>query len=150
MKTRRLILSLVVILLGVAGSLAVLTAFAGAVSAERFNLEAFDSAQVGKEPSDADVLPLRFPYGDWPWFAQDEIFISPEPPMPDGPVEICVEVVNDDPINSHQGLLQFGVAPLGIGVPFNTIDARELLVAAASTCLHLRGVDASGSGVVGV
>ena len=48
--------------------------------------------------------------------------------MPGTPAEICAGVVNDDQESGHIGSLQFGVAPLGIGVPYIPIGTVEFLV----------------------
>jgi hypothetical protein len=48
-----------------------------------------------QQSASPDQLPLRFPSGDWPWYAQGEIFLNPEPPIPGVPAEICAGV-NDD------------------------------------------------------
>jgi hypothetical protein len=91
-----------------------------------------DTIQRSASP---EALPLRFPSGDWPWYAQGEIYLDPEPAMPGSPVEICVKVVNDDPTFSHTATLQFGTAPLGICVPYNPIGNVEFSVPASGIAM---------------
>jgi hypothetical protein len=94
----------------------------GAISEDRGIPEAL------QQPVSPDQLPLRFPDGNWPWYAQGEIFLNPEPPIPGVPAEICAGVVNDDLNAAHVALLQFGVAPLGIGVLYLPIETVEVVV----------------------
>lgn len=66
-----------------------------------------------------DVLPpVTFPDGPWPWYAQEEISLNPEPPMLGQPVEICVEVVSHDMSNVNIVTLLFGVTEFGISDMF--------------------------------
>ena len=78
----------------------------------------------------APVVPLLidFPPSPEPWYAQDEIHVHPEPVIPGHPVEICVEVINTDPTAPGVAVLEFGVAPLGIGLLYEHIGAVELEV----------------------
>ncbi len=138
MNQKRIFRSFKSISLGVALSLIMLASSASGMPNTGIASEAPELDQEIRQPGSIDELPLRFPSGNWPWYAQDEILITPEPPMPDAPVEFCVEVVNDDPLGSHTAMLQFSVAPLGFGVPYQLIDERELVVPAAqaaSTCV---------------
>ena len=122
-------LILFVALLGLSASFILITAFAQANS-----ISTADS-EVPNRSASPEALPLRFPIGDWPWYAQGEIYLNPEPPIPGSPAEICVKVANDDPQLSHIATLQFGVAPLGIGVPYNPIGNIELEVPAAGIAM---------------
>ncbi len=138
MNQTRIFRSFKSVSLGVVLSLMLLASSASGMPNTGIASEAPELEQEIRQPGSIDELPLRFPSGNWPWYAQEEIFVNPEPPMPDGPVEICVEIVNDDPQNAHLGVLQFGVTPLGFGVPYQFIDQRELEVPpaqAASTCV---------------
>ncbi|MBN1640986.1 MAG: hypothetical protein JXA09_07105, partial [Anaerolineae bacterium] len=72
--------------------------------------------------------PVVFPEGPWPWYAQDEISVYPEPPLAGQPTEICAQVVNVDPLHAHWALLEFAIADFGIGLPFEAIDAVEVIV----------------------
>jgi len=45
-------------------------------------------------PVAADDPPVTFPKVDWPWYAQGEISVHPEPPIPHRPAHVCAEVVN--------------------------------------------------------
>ena len=74
--------------------------------------------------------PIVFPGGDWPWYAQGEIGVSPEPPIARQPTQICVDVVNSDPENPHEVVVEIGVAHFGIGIPFTPIGHVPLTVAA--------------------
>ncbi len=47
--------------------------------------------------------PVTFPDGDWPWYAQEEITVLPEPPIAGQPTELCAEVVNHDVLNPSSG-----------------------------------------------
>ena len=71
---------------------------------------------------------VTFPEGDWPWYAQEEITVLPEPPIAGRPTELCAEVVNHDAINDYPVVLEFSVSRLGIGMPFYTVGAVEILV----------------------
>jgi hypothetical protein len=130
MKHRRTHLLLFVIILGLSASFVLLTAFAQANPLSGVISEEVGITDTSQGSAFPEALPLRFPIGDWPWYAQGEIYLHPEPPMPGSPAEICAEVVNDDTQADHTALLQFGVAPLGIGVPYNPVGSAEVLVPA--------------------
>jgi hypothetical protein len=73
----------------------------------------------------------------WPEYAQTEITLDPEPPIPGRPVEICAWVINtsDTP---QTVTVDFGVANFGIGLPFTPIDSRTITVppfSRAKTCV---------------
>ncbi len=71
--------------------------------------------------------PVVFPEGDWPWYAQGEITVHPEPPVAGQPTELCAEVVNTS--DESQGVvIEFSVADFGIGMPFEPVGEAELLV----------------------
>jgi hypothetical protein len=72
--------------------------------------------------------PVTFPGGDWPWYAQGEIFVHPEPPLVGEPTQLCAEVVNHDPANAHWVGIEFAVANFGIGLPFHPVGHAEVLV----------------------
>jgi hypothetical protein len=72
--------------------------------------------------------PIDFPGGDWPWYAQGEISVSPEPPLVGQPTHICGEVVNYDPTHPHTVTLEFAVANFGIGLPFSPIGHTDVTV----------------------
>ncbi|MGD8585530.1 MAG: hypothetical protein PVJ75_09280, partial [Chloroflexota bacterium] len=71
---------------------------------------------------------ITFPSGPWPWYAQEEIFLNPEPPLAGQPTEICAEVVNQDQAQPYPAHLVFGIAPLGIGLPFEPVGAADIEV----------------------
>ena len=77
--------------------------------------------------------PVTFPGGDWPWYAQGEISVDPEPPIAGQPTKLCAQVVNNDPSLPQEVTLEFSVANFGIGLPFQPVGATELLVPAGST-----------------
>ena len=122
-------LILFVALLGLSASFILITAFAQANS-----ISTADS-EIPNRSVSPEALPLRFPIGDWPWYAQGEIYLNPEPPMPGSPAELCVKVANDDPLFPHIATLQFGVAPLGIGVPYDPVGSVELEVPASGVAM---------------
>jgi len=72
--------------------------------------------------------PVIFPPGDWPWYAQGEISVDPEPTTGGQPTELCARVVNGDPLEPHTALLEFGIAPFGIGLPFSPVGGVEVVV----------------------
>ena len=77
--------------------------------------------------------PVTFPEGDWPWYAQEEITVEPEPPIPGRPTQVCAEVVNHDPLNPQPAVLEFSVANFGIGLPFAPVGTANVLVPAGGT-----------------
>ncbi|MDY7080208.1 MAG: hypothetical protein SXV54_25280 [Chloroflexota bacterium] len=76
--------------------------------------------------------PVTFPEGDWPWYAQEEITVDPEPPVAGRPTHLCAEVVNHDSTKPHTVTLEFSVANFGIGVPFTPVGVTDLVVPAGS------------------
>ena len=128
MKKRPIILIFSLILLGLSASFVFITALAQAYPQSSTRDETRGITDKLQGSASTDLLPLRFPPGNWPWYAQGEIFLHPDPPMPGTPAEICAGVVNDDQIAGHIASLQFGVAPLGIGVPYIPIGTVEFLV----------------------
>lgn len=72
-------------------------------------------------------LSIIFPPGV-PWFANDAIHVHPEPVIPGQPVEICAEIINTDPSQPQLAVLEFGVAPLGISLPYEYIGAVDVEV----------------------
>ena len=54
--------------------------------------------------------PVVFPPGDWPWYAQGEISVHPEPPIAGHLTELCATVINVDPVDPHPATLVFGIA----------------------------------------
>jgi hypothetical protein len=79
-------------------------------------------------PVEHPFPPIDFPGGDWPWYAQGEITVHPEPPIAGQPTRICAEVVNFDPAHAHTATIEFAVANFGIGVPFNPVGRAEVVV----------------------
>jgi len=128
MKNRHIILILSVILLGLSASFIFITALARADPLSNTISEQRGFTEVSQVSNSPDELPLRFPSGNWPWYAQGEISLDPVLPMLGTPVKICAGVVNDDLNQPHIALLQFGVAPLGIGVPYTPIGKVVFLV----------------------
>jgi len=88
--------------------------------------------EVGGEPR-VRLLPVRqrpitFPGGEWPWYAQGEITVHPEPAVVGQPTELCAEVVNHDPERGHPALIEFAVSKFGIGLPFEPVGQAEAWV----------------------
>jgi hypothetical protein len=128
MKNRQILLWLSVIILCLSASFVLINTFAKADSLSSKVPEAsgfIDEVEISSSP---DQLPLRFPIGDWPWYAEEVISLDPVSPLPGTPSEICAVVVNDDTQNDHTGVLRFGVAPMGIGVPHTPIGTVDILV----------------------
>ncbi|MBN2006962.1 MAG: hypothetical protein JXA21_26670, partial [Anaerolineae bacterium] len=74
------------------------------------------------------AVSITFPPGNWPWYAQGEITVKPEPPLVGRPTEICATVVNQDPTAPHPATLEFRIANFGIGVPFTPIGVAHVVV----------------------
>ena len=72
--------------------------------------------------------PVMFPPGNWPWYAQEEISVHPEPPVAGHLTELCATVINLDPVDPHPAILEFGIANFGIGLPFAPVGQAEVLV----------------------
>ena len=75
-----------------------------------------------------ELPPVTFPEGDWPWYAQNEISIDPEPPVPGQLTRLCAVVVNHDPSHPQPVALVFRVANFGIGLPFTDVGYTEVVV----------------------
>jgi len=76
-----------------------------------------DSPQIDLLPT--QPYSLTFPPGPWPWYAQGEITLYPDPQIAGYPTQVCAGVINHDPVNAHQGHVQFGVSySLGIGIGY--------------------------------
>ncbi len=133
MKNRHLLILFVVILSGISASFVLINTLVQANSPSSAVQDEAIPADDFKNAASPLELPIRFPYGNWPWYAQGEIFVNPEPPIPGRLVEICAQVVNDDVNMPHAALLEFGVAPLGIGVPYRPIGAQEVVVPPAGS-----------------
>ncbi|MFZ6030427.1 MAG: hypothetical protein ACOYYS_22185 [Chloroflexota bacterium] len=82
-----------------------------------------------------EVIYVHFPPGPWPWYAQEEISVYPEPPLPERPVDVCAEVVNDD-TQPRPATLKFGVAPLGIALNYEPVGETTVMVPPGG---HTRG-----------
>jgi hypothetical protein len=80
------------------------------------------------QPALAQPGPVVFPPGDWPWYAQEEIVVHPEPPVKGQLAELCATVINEDPVDAHPVTLAFGIAEFGIGMPFEPVGQVELEV----------------------
>ena len=128
MKSLRISPVLLGIVLGLSASFITLIAFVQANSSSGVISEGGGFTVESQRSASPDQLPLRFPSGNWPWYAQGEIHLNPEPPIPGHPTQICAEVVNDDVNSSHIALLRFGIAPLGIGVPYAPVGETVFVV----------------------
>jgi hypothetical protein len=124
MKYKRIALTGAVILMGLAASLLLITTLATANIphvASPPSGQAISITEPAGKLAGAQELYITFPPGPWPWYAQEEISIFPEPPLPKQPAEICAVVINQDLIEPHIAILDFGFAPLGLGLPFESI-----------------------------
>ncbi|MBN1246555.1 MAG: hypothetical protein JXC32_02800, partial [Anaerolineae bacterium] len=91
-------------------------------------LEVGDESRVRFVP--VRQRPITFPAGPWPWYAQGEIAVHPEPPVARRPTELCAEVVNRDLDSDHPAIIEFAVAPFGIGMLFEPVGLAEVPVPA--------------------
>ena len=72
--------------------------------------------------------PVIFPPDPgWPGYAQREITVHPEPPIPGQPTEVCAWVVNTT-ADPQVVTLDFGIANFGIGLDFGPIGTRTIQV----------------------
>jgi hypothetical protein len=97
-----------------------------------------------------DTPPLSFPTGSWPDYAEEKIYVSPEPHVPGIQAEICAVVVNSDVVSDHTASLEFSKAQLGIGMPFTPIGTAEFVVPAGSQalgCMDWLNPDAGNVGI---
>jgi len=131
MRLKPYLILLGTIILGLAATSLVITSFAAAQPISNFqsddqvaDLDSAAAAGINVVQQDS----VTFPDGDWPWYAQSEITIQPEPPIPGQPAEICVEVINLDPAVAREADLQFGIAPLGIGIVYEPVGLVHVLI----------------------
>jgi hypothetical protein len=92
------------------------------------DVEAHDASGLligGFRKMDWPPVPLHRPPD--PTYAESEIDVSPYPPLPGEPTEICVELRNlsNEPQTVEVG---FDVASFGIGLPFTPIDQRTVTI----------------------
>ncbi len=132
MKNRRTILKYLVGLFMLFVSFILITTLAYANPTSVLTMKDDETNQASQRlAAPQGSLPLRFQSGDWPIYAQENIMLHPDPPMPGNLVELCARVVNDDLMVAHTAALQFGAAPFGIGMSFLPIGAIEILIPAA-------------------
>jgi hypothetical protein len=81
-----------------------------------------------RPPAPAELPPVTFPPGDWPWYAQEEITVNPEPPLASQSCELCAAVVNLDAAIEHIAILEFAVGDFGIGLRFTPVGRAEVVV----------------------
>jgi hypothetical protein len=138
MKTKRIVLTVTVTVTTIAVSLFLISVLSSAqpasVTLPRDVQEGIDHpvASLGS----TQAFYVTFPPGDWPWYAQDEIFVHPEPPIAGHPTELCAEVVNPDLVEPHTATLEFRVGNFGIGVPFAPVGWADVEVPPGG---HARG-----------
>lgn len=131
MRARKISVSFLVGTVGIAASFLLITALASAqrgLALPPPSAQERGNAQPLGGLSSAQALSVTFPPGPWPWYAQEEISVRPEPPVPGRPTELCAEVVNQDPGNSYTVTLEFSVARFGIGVPFMPVGQTDVIV----------------------
>jgi hypothetical protein len=128
MRTKRIPLMTAVIVTALAVSFLLITALASAQPPAAPPLPALEGVERQPLAASAQPISITFPGGPWPWYAQGEISVHPEQAQAGRPTELCAEVVNHDPTNFHVATLEFGVARLGIGVPFEHVGAVDLEV----------------------
>lgn len=79
-------------------------------------------------PAAPAAPPVIFPPDPgWPTYAQREITVNPEPPILGQPVLICAAVLNTS-TQPQTVVLDFGIANFGIGLPFDPIGSRTVVV----------------------
>jgi hypothetical protein len=125
MSTRRVALFTTAILAAAAFSLLLASVLASAQqSAEPPVVDSIDTASLHA----AEIPSVTFPSGDWPWYAQGEIGVHPEPPMPGHPTELCAAIINEHPTQGYTPTLEFSVADFGIGTRFDPVGTTEVVV----------------------
>jgi len=127
----RYFLPVIALLLGLGIVVLTLNALAAvdvspAMSPDELPSKSVISSPTNQQPTQA--YSLNFPPGPWPWYAQGEITVSPDPQIAGYPTQICVGVVNNDSSNTHQGHVVIGVANLGIGTHYNPIADNPITV----------------------
>ena len=101
MGNKRITLITAATLLGLAACLLLINVFDSAQVLEANPLESpvvepENSAETTADS--ADLITITFPaIPDQPWYAQEEIFVHPEPPLAGQPTELCAEVVSRHP-----------------------------------------------------
>lgn len=130
MNTRRIPLVGLVLIIAFSATLLWLTTMATAQSVEISQPASLAKIATNTLSKSSPIEPrlVVFPPGPWPWYAQGEIHVHPEPIIPGHPVEICAEVINTDQLEPKPAFLEFGVAPLGIGLLYEPIGATEIEV----------------------
>ena len=130
-RTGRIVLAMGVAATAIVASLLLMTALTSAQAAKGTEsprpLVQIAASSEHSLASTQDVS-VTFPSGDWPWYAQEEISVYPEPPTAGQPTELCAEVINQDPDNPHIVTLEFSVANFGIGVPFTPVGQADVTV----------------------
>ncbi len=130
-RTRRIVLAMGVVATAIVASLLLMAALTSAQAAKGTESpRALEQIAASSEHSLASTqdISVTFPPGDWPWYAQEEITVHPEPPIAGRPTELCAEVINQDPTNPHTVTLEFSVANFGIGVPFTPVGQTDVTV----------------------
>ena len=102
---------------------------------EVLNIDGEPEPLVRLVPVEHLFPPIGFPGGDWPWYAQGEITVFPEPPIAGQPTHLCAEVRNFDAVQPHTVTLEFAVANFGIGLPFTPVDQTDVMVGPGSSAV---------------
>jgi hypothetical protein len=143
MNTKRVATVVVVCLAAIVASSLLMAALASAETdgARSLSSAASSLPEIAAPPVEGIVtgqaVSVTFPPGDWPWYAQPEISVHPEPPIAHHPTDLCAEVVNLSAV-PRPATIEFSVANFGIGTPFGPVGIAHVEVppgAAAAGCV---------------
>ena len=133
MRSKRFVLAATMVACALALSSLLITVFVFAQTPKKTGaagLPEEDAVRSQDAPLTPQAGPVVFQPGDWPWYAQEEISVDPDPPLEGQPVELCAKVINTDAAVPYAIDLEFSVAAFGIGVPFHPVGATALMVPA--------------------
>ncbi|MBN1873639.1 MAG: hypothetical protein JXA33_05375 [Anaerolineae bacterium] len=128
MKAKRVVFAGSLVILALAISFLLMTVFVSATTVPVPSRHIKPDARSISGVRATESMSVTFPQGDWPWYAQEEITVHPDPPLPGSPVKLCAIVVNQDLTQVHIATLEFRVANFGIGVPFTPVGTVEVAV----------------------
>ena len=127
MNSKKIVLTTITVVLSLSAVMLVLIGLSAAGSAAAYEMARDDSWSRANDQT-SQQGPITFPRGEWPWYAQDEISVVPEPPIVHQPTELCAEVINLDADLPHNASLEFRVALFGIGMMFEPVGATGVSV----------------------